>query len=123
MSGGHLRDLLRLTAEVLRRAQSVPVSADVVDGAIRAIRAEMLPIADDHARWLGRIATTREAELASVSQMSDLAAFLDSHVVLCFKNGADEYYDVHPLIRDRILKQAKDLRERDAELSGGSGGA
>lgn len=120
MSGGHLRDMLRLTAEVLRRAQSVPVGADIVEGAIRALRAEMLPIADEHARWLARIATTREAELGSVRQMGDLAAFLDSHVVLCFKNGQDEYYDVHPLIRDRILKQAKLLQERDEESSRGS---
>lgn len=113
MSGGHLRDVLRLTAEVLRRAQSVPVGEDIVDGAIRAIRAEMLPIADEHARWLARIAVTRKAELASIRQITDLAAFLDSHVVLCFKNGQDEYYDVHPLIREHVLSQARDLERRE----------
>lgn len=111
-SGGHLRDLLRLAAEVLRRAQSVPVTEDVVEGAIRAIRAEMLPVADEHARWLARIAETHKAELASVQRVTDLAWFLDTHVVLCFKNGEDEHYDIHPLIREHVIEQARDLAAR-----------
>jgi hypothetical protein len=116
-SGGHLRDLLRLAAEVLRRAQSLPVTEDVVDGAIRAIRAEMLPVADEHARWLARIAETHHAELASVERTRDLAWFLDTHVVLCFRNGEDEHYDVHPLIREHVIAQARDLEARDVRQS------
>ena len=38
------------------------------------------------------------------------ARFLDTHLVLCYRNGA-EWYDVHPLVRDLVLEQAARVRK------------
>lgn len=104
-SGGHLRDLLRIVADVLRRATSLPVSDDVVARALATARNEFLPIADDDARWLAKISAEHDVALPGVSRLSELARFLDTHLVLCYRNGR-EWYDVHPLIRQTVLDQA-----------------
>ena len=105
-SGGHLRDLLRLLAEVLRRARELPVSESTVDAAISQLRSEFLPIADDDARWLANIARSHQTALATKEELPDLARFFDTHLALCYRNG-DEWYDVHPLIADHVASQAE----------------
>lgn len=105
-SGGHLRDLLRLLAEVLRRATELPVSDGTVDAAINQLRTEFLPIADSGARWLASIAQSHRTALAKTEDLPDLARFFDTHLALCYRNG-DEWYDVHPLISDHVASQAK----------------
>ena len=104
-SGGHLRDLLRLLAEVLRRAKELPVPGSTVDAAVNQLRSEFLPIADDDARWLAGIARSHETALPSTSKLPDLARFFDTHLALCYRNG-DEWYDVHPLIAEQVIEQA-----------------
>ena len=106
-SGGHLRDLLRLLAEVLRRATELPVSANTVDAAIDQLRTEFLPIADSDARWLASIGRSHRTALARTEDLPDLARFFDTHLALCYRNG-DEWYDVHPLISDYVASQAED---------------
>jgi hypothetical protein len=113
-SGGHLRDLLRILADVVRRATTLPAGSDVVDRALATARNESLPIADDDARWLARIADQHEVALPDVGHLADLARFLDTHLVLCYRNGR-EWYDVHPLIRDTVVDQAAVL----AAMNGG----
>lgn len=103
-SGGHLRDLLRLLAEILRRADRLPVPDNTVKAAINQVRTEFLPIADTDAVWLARIAKTHEAGLEDIAQLPNFARFLDTHMALCYRNG-EEWYDVHPLIYDHVLKQ------------------
>lgn len=107
-SGGHLRDLMRLLAEVIRGARALPVDEATVEHALNRTRTEFLPIANNDARWLARIAETHEAALEDVSRAKDLARFLDTHVVLCYRNGA-EWYDVHPLIKEVVIRQAREL--------------
>lgn len=104
-SGGHLRDLLRILGDVVLRASSLPTTDEVVDRALSAARTEMLPIADDDARWLAQIAADHDVALPDVDRLPSLARFLDTHLVLCYRNG-HEWYDVHPLIRDTVLAQA-----------------
>lgn len=108
-SGGHLRDLLRLLAEVLRRAKSLPVTDSTVDAAINQIRTEFLPIANDDARWLADIARSHQTALPNKDRLPDLARFFDTHLALCYRNG-DEWYDVHPLIADHVIEQADKAR-------------
>ena len=105
-SGGHLRDLLRLLAEVLRRATELPVSEDTVDSAINQLRTEFLPIAESDARWLAKIARSHQTALARTNDLPALARFFDTHLALCYRNG-DEWYDVHPLISDHVASQAE----------------
>ena len=104
-SGGHLRDLLRLLAEILRRAKELPVLDSTVDAAINQVRTEFLPIADDDARWLAGIARSHQTALPNISKLPDLARFFDTHLALCYRNG-DEWYDVHPLIAEHVIEQA-----------------
>ena len=105
-SGGHLRDLLRITADVLRRATVLPVADEMVERALAAARMEFLPIAEDDARWLARVASENNVVLPDVAHLSTLARFLDTHLVLCYRNG-QEWYDIHPLIRENVLSQAE----------------
>ena len=110
-SGGHLRDLLRLLAEVALRARVLPVPESSVEATINQIRSEFLPIANDDARWLARIAQTHQAELQSLDRLPSLARFFDTHLVLCYRNGGngEEWYDVHPLVAEQVHKQTAAL--------------
>ena len=111
-SGGHLRDLLRLVAEVLRRAESLPVPESTVQSAIDQLRTEFLPIADDDARWLFKIAKSHRPALNNVNDLPTLARFLDTHLALCYRNG-EEWYDIHPLIAEHVEKQASETTRND----------
>ena len=104
-SGGHLRDLLRLLGEVLRRAKEFPVPESTVEAAINQVRTEFLPIADDDARWLAEIARSHQTALPSTDKLPELARFFDTHLALCYRNG-DEWYDIHPLIAKHVIEQA-----------------
>lgn len=104
-SGGHLRDFLRLVQAVLARATAFPVDEHVVERSIRQLRGELLPIALDDAKWLARVAETGEAGLASMRDLNRLAQFLDSHLLLAYQD-TEEWYNVHPLVRDRVRELA-----------------
>ena len=106
--GGHFRDLLRLLRDTVVRATplpTLPVPPAVIAHTINAARRDFLPIAQDDARWLAEIARVRATALPSTeaTPVNRLARFLDSHFVLYFIN-ADEWYDIHPLIRDEVAE-------------------
>ncbi len=115
-SGGHLRDLLRLLAEILRRADRLPISESTANAAINQMRTEFLPIADSDAIWLARIAETHEAELRDIAQLPNFARFLDTHMALCYRNGR-EWYDVHPLIDEHVRTQAAEVAKRQQQTA------
>lgn len=108
-SGGHLRDLLRMIGEIIRRADRLPVDERTVQRAIVQMRSDLTPIAEDDAVWLQRIAETREVSLTDIERLPRLVTFLDSHLVLCYRNG-EEWFDVHPLVRDEIAEIARAAR-------------
>lgn len=116
LSGGHLRDLLRLLAEVIRRAGDLPVPAEVIDAAVDQVRNEFLPIASKDGAWLGRVARTHDPSLEDVAHLPHLARFFDTHMVLCYRNGR-EWYDVHPLIADVVGSEG----EARPKADGGGG--
>jgi hypothetical protein len=106
--GGHFRDLLRLLRDTVVRATSLPglpLPPTLIAHTINAARRDFLPIAQDDARWLAEIARVRATALPSTepTPVNRLARFLDSHFVLYFIN-ADEWYDIHPLIRDEVAE-------------------
>lgn len=103
-SGGHLRDLLKLIGAVVRRAAKLPVDKNTVENAINQIRSEFLPIANDDARWLQDVSETKLSGLEDAEKLPDLARFLDTHMILCYRNGK-EWYDVHPLIAKHVADQ------------------
>lgn len=120
MSGGNIRDLLRLVGEVIRRATLLPATEAIVHEAINQMRTEFLPIADDDAVWLAEIAATHEPALSNIDRLTTLARFFDTHVVLCYRDGP-EWYDVHPLIRDHALAQSQTVHRKRAAAAETSG--
>jgi hypothetical protein len=105
LSGGHLRDFLRLFAEIIRRADTVPVPRRIVSASIQQIRSEFLPIPDEDAIWLDMIGKSHDVALKSNAKLHDLARYFDSHLALSYRNGSD-WYDVHPLVREEVEKAA-----------------
>jgi hypothetical protein len=108
--GGHFRDLLSLLRETVLLAQSFPVSEAEIKTAIENIRSGFLPIAESDAVWLAKIEESRDVSLPDLQgeNVGRLTRFLDTHLVLYFRNGKD-WYDIHPLIRDEVRRIVKRL--------------
>jgi len=107
MCGGHFRDLLRLAAHTVVLTKQPPASGSAIDAAIREARSSYLPIAAADAVWLQNIAESRSAGLqtADAADVNRFTHFLDTHLVLFLRNG-EEWYDVHPLIREEVAEEA-----------------
>ncbi len=105
-SGGHLRDLLLMVRELLVSATSFPVDERAVARTIAQLRRDYLPVADEDAAWLARVAETGKWAVVSDAQVPRFSKFLDTHLVLCYRNG-EKWYDVQPLIRDEVVAQAR----------------
>ncbi len=105
--GGHFRDLLMLLRETLLRAKTLPVPDTLLERAILEVRRQYLPISVSDARWLDHIAKKRRPDQDGESDAGRLARFLDSHMVLYLLNG-EEWYDIHPLIREEVEKIVAD---------------
>ncbi len=109
-SGGHLRDLISLLAELLLYAQTSDsnpegplVTRTMVDLAIRDRRQAYMPISVQEARWLREVAQTRKCEpdANDATTVRLLTGLLDSHSALILPNG-DPWFDVHPILRDVV---------------------
>jgi len=117
MCGGDFRILLLLFRElislVLTWTCSLPVTEEVVQRAIVNVRRQYLPLAEDDMQWLARIETRREAKLPTTKpeDVSRLTRFLDTHLVLFLGNGED-WYDIHPLIREHVKEQAAEQAQK-----------
>lgn len=103
LSGGHLRELLKLLAEILAADYEgpLPMPGAVVEAAIHRVRNAHLPLPDDQREWLCTVADTHQVALPSSADWVSLAALLDRHLVLGYVNG-DEWYDVLPLVRPAL---------------------
>lgn len=111
-SGGDLRDFFRLIRESViglgtKRFSKPDAALDeaIVNRVIRQLRNELLPIAEDDAKWMARIHATKEAALQTEKNLPDLARFLDSNRIMNYLNG-EPWYDVHPLLIDEIRRVA-----------------
>lgn len=107
-SGGDLRDFLYLLRYCLVEASSpsvgLPVPEAVVAAAENNVRSSMLPIANEDRQWLRRIAEAKQPEFETVEALPALARLFDAKLVLNYRNGED-WYDVHPLLRDTIAAE------------------
>jgi energy-coupling factor transporter ATP-binding protein EcfA2 len=105
-SGGDLREFFRLIRDSLGKAsiKSIyPILDSVIDRTLNHARREMLPIAQKDKNWLIEINDSKDAKLDDIADLPTLARFFDSKLVLNYRNG-DDWYDVHPLLRDEIRK-------------------
>jgi hypothetical protein len=102
MSGGNLRDLLRMVTEISTEAEFLPVDTPTIGSAIQHIRNNLLPISDDERASLVRVANEHKAPLGTQESWLELTSLFDRHLVLGYENG-ETWYDVHPLIRDEVV--------------------
>lgn len=113
-SGGYLRDLFRLLQAAMRRARGgpLPLGDTPLTYALDEVRNGYLPITREDAAWLHRVGSSNDPGLAvhhvrdgEAHNLYNLSRFFDTHLVLCYRNGA-EWYDVHPLLREEVARQA-----------------
>jgi hypothetical protein len=92
--------------------EQLPTPERVVTGAIDQIAREFLPLADDDARALWRVHGDKNSPMESIAGgLTTLSRFLDTHLLLCYRNGR-EWYDVHPLILEDVRRQAERIQPR-----------
>ena len=106
-SGGYLRDLFRMLSFLVNEAArvDVPLSAERRALAISDLRGALLGFTNQEAAWLQRIDETGSFDVDMPAQQLELARFLDSHVLLAYRNGED-WYGVHPVIREDVRRRA-----------------
>ncbi|MCB9743838.1 MAG: hypothetical protein H6741_17460 [Alphaproteobacteria bacterium] len=117
VSGGYLRDLFRLLSFIVRDANVHGVPSSRRELAVQDLRNAYMGFTNRDSVWLRRIAETHEVSTDSREEIQDLARFLDTHLVLGYRNGED-WYDVHPVILGDVHKRAaayakRQLPERD----------
>lgn len=103
-SGGHVRDLLMLAREVIGEAlrRPLPLNAKLVDEVIRRVGfARANPLWADVGALLGHVKRTSGLEGLDAEQLDPLYRSLNDYLVLSYYNG-QPWYDVHPLVRDRV---------------------
>jgi len=103
MMGGDLRGFFRFAKECLTRAATLPDAVlplpnKVLQDAENHLRRDLLPIAAEDEAWLRKIAASKNPELESIRELPRLARFFDTSLVLNYRN-AEDWYDVHPLLR------------------------
>jgi len=99
MSGGHLRDLLRLLNTWIMEEMSLPLGRATLDGVIRARCNEMImPISNDEWKLLRHVKQTKK-----VSDDQGYQKLIRSRFVFEYRDGGESWFDVNP-----ILTQAKE---------------
>lgn len=107
-SGGDLRDLIRLlkmAALFAFESPQLPVGPAVVDAAFDEWRNAYLPLAADVAVRLADVRKNRIPTVGTEDDWFGVMSDLAEKRVLLYRNGND-WYDVHPLLRDAVDKHA-----------------
>jgi energy-coupling factor transporter ATP-binding protein EcfA2 len=109
-TGGDLRDFFRLVRECVVAISTARLSQpdaalteEMVTRVEEQLRNELLPIAEDDARWLARIHHTKDASLPTTDALPALARFFDGNLIMNYLNG-QPWYDIHPLLVDEIRR-------------------
>jgi hypothetical protein len=79
----------------------------LVDRCIARLRRDLLPLADEDARWLARIHARKDVALERRDQIPTLMRFFDSNLIMNYQNGST-WYDVHPLVVDEIQRLTRE---------------
>ena len=108
MSGGNLRDLVRLTKESISIAAArrihAPLGREVAELAIETLRREYIFTAEDR-DFLRKIHTQGHVRNVTEDEVARFARLLDTEVILGHLNGS-EWFEVHPLALDAVIDPA-----------------
>lgn len=115
-SGGDLRNFFAMLRTALLKAGArttvhLPVASKYIDQSTESLRRDMLPISDEEVKWLFRVHTSKKAELPSLEALPALARLFDATLVINYRNG-DDWYDIHPLVRDYVIERQATLDQR-----------
>jgi hypothetical protein len=104
MSGGNLRDLLRLASQVLVKASArrldAPLPDEVAELAISTLQQNYRFAVEDR-EFLKQVQHDKGIDRLSESDFARFARLLDTEVILGHINGT-EWFEVHPLALDAI---------------------
>ena len=100
LSGGHVRDILRLLNSWIMEEMSLPLSGNTLEQVIRSRRNEMtLPISDDEWELLRHVQQRKK-----VSDDQGYQKLIRSRFVFEYRDGGESWFDVNP-----ILAEAREL--------------
>lgn len=101
MSGGHVRDLLRMLNDWIKKGRQLPLTAATLEDVIRARRNEMImPIEDDEWELLRQVRQRKK-----VSGDQGYQKLIRSRLVFEYRDRGESWFDVNP-----ILAEARELR-------------
>jgi hypothetical protein len=101
VSGGHVRDLLRLLNTWIMEEMQLPLSRTTLEVVIRARRNEMtMPISDDEWELLRQV--RRRKKVAGHQQYQTL---IRSRLVFEYRDSEEPWFDINP-----VLAEAKELQ-------------
>ncbi|PRP97312.1 ATP-binding protein [Enhygromyxa salina] len=105
--GGYLRDLFRMLTDLTAHAalHGVPVAGDRCRLAIEELRSAYQGFTNRQAVWLQAIEDSGRLDIPDLDDQHTIARFLDTHVLLAYRNGED-WYAVHPVIRELVADRA-----------------
>ena len=101
VSGGHVRDLLRLLNTWIMEEMELPLSSATLEAVIRARRNEMtMPISDDEWELLRQVRQRKK-----VSGDQGYQTLIRSRLVFEYRDSGESWFDINP-----ILTEAKELQ-------------
>lgn len=102
LSGGHVRDVLRLLNTWIMEEMSLPLSRETLEQVIRSRCNEMtLPISDDEWELLRHVKQTKR-----VSDDQAYQKLIRSRFVFEYRDRGESWFDINP-----ILAEARELRD------------
>lgn len=115
-SAGHLRSLLDMVYDALIRSRrrGLPMSDETVDTAIaRFCEKRRAAVRMDGVALLDSVRRNNSLRHVRDDDLRRLAHYLDSHLILCYRNG-EGWYDVHPCIHDHVAELASEAASSEA---------
>jgi hypothetical protein len=100
VSGGHVRDLLRLLNSWIKKGRQLPLSRETLEDVIRSRRNEMtMPISDEEWELLRQVRQRKK-----VSDDQGYQKLIRSRLVFEYRDKGESWFDINP-----ILAEAKEL--------------
>lgn len=117
-SGGELRIMFSLVKACLAingaalQNMQLPVPENVIKQAEDQLRRSMMPITDEDVEKLAFVHQSKQAELKDIGELPELARLFDFNLLINYRNGED-WYDIHPLIKDYVIERNTLLTTRN----------
>ncbi|HEY9741630.1 MAG TPA: P-loop NTPase fold protein [Coleofasciculaceae cyanobacterium] len=101
VSGGHVRDLLRLLNTWIKKGRQLPLSGETLEDVIRSRRNEMtMPVSDEEWELLRQVRQRKK-----VSDDQGYQKLIRSRLVFEYRDKGESWFDINP-----ILAEAKELQ-------------